>query len=159
MGSRQMEEKRPNLFKEAVERTPDIQNGYRIGLKALKGKDAGCVTAENTRMVDGSVDVDACTRDLYPNEARWDYVVGYRGCAYFLEVHPAHTCNVKEMIKKAEWLRNWLTMQAPALKTLQNGKSLYWVPSGKHNILPNSPQSRMLAQSHILLVGKLKLSE
>ena len=145
MGSRQMEEKRPNLFKEAVERTPDIQNGYRIGLKALKGKDAGCVTAENTRMVDGSVDVDACTRDLYPNEARWDYVVGYRGCAYFLEVHPA--------------LRNWLTMQAPALKTLQNGKSLYWVPSGKHNILPNSPQSRMLAQSHILLVGKLKLSE
>ena len=35
MGSRQMEEKRPNLFKEAVERTPDIQNGYRIGYELL----------------------------------------------------------------------------------------------------------------------------
>lgn len=92
--------KKTTVFQLAVESTPDIKIGFRDGLQAL-GTNAQRITAQNTRKLEGSVDIDACTQSLYPNEARWDYAVGYDKKAYFFEVHPADTSNVKEMIKKS----------------------------------------------------------
>lgn len=45
---------------------------------------------------------------LYPNASRWDYAIGYDQKAWFVEVHPANTSNVKEMLKKVEWLESRL---------------------------------------------------
>lgn len=143
-------------FKQAVENTPDIKNGFRYGLQAL-GVNAQRITAQDTRKLEGSVDIDACTQSLYPNEARWDYAVGYDNKVYFIEIHPADTSNVKEMIKKAEWLNKWLTQKAPALNSLAANKVLYWIASGRQKILSNSPQSRKLSQSKIQLISNCKL--
>lgn len=143
-------------FKQAVESTPDIKNGFRYGLQAL-GVNAQRITAQDTRKLEGSVDIDACTQSLYPNEARWDYAVGYDNKVYFFEIHPADTSNVKEMIKKAEWLNKWLTQKAPALNSLAANKLLYWIASGRQKILSNSPQSRKLSQSKIRLISNCKL--
>lgn len=143
-------------FKEVVESTPEINSGYCKGLQALKGY-ATKVSVDDTRKLDGSVDIDACTLNLYPEEARWDYVIGYDERAYFLEVHPANTSNVKEMILKAKWLKQWLQQKAPALKAISANRSFYWIPSGRYAIQPNSPQYRKLAQSKILLVPRLSL--
>lgn len=104
-----------NAFKYAITCTPDIKDGFRDGLQAL-GSNAKNVTPANSRKIDGSVDIDSCTHDLYPNESRWDYAIGYDGKAYFLEVHPANTSNVKEMVKKADWLKKWLSEKAVELK-------------------------------------------
>lgn len=143
-------------FKEAVEKTSDIKAGYRIGLQAL-GVNKSHVAATDPRKIDGSVDIDKCTRMLYPNSARWDYAIGYDGKAYFLEIHPANTSNVEEMIKKAKWLNEWLNDKAPSLKSLAANNDYYWVPSGKVCILKNSPQYRKLSQSSIRLVSVCRL--
>lgn len=143
-------------FKQAVENTQDIKNGFHNGLQAL-GANAKQVAATDTKKLEGSVDIDACTKELYPQDARWDYAIGYEGKVYFLEIHPANTSNVKEMIKKAEWLTNWLNQKAPLLKSQAANNNFYWKASGKHNILPNSPQYRRLAQSKIKLISNCKL--
>lgn len=143
-------------FKEVVEATPEISKGYCNGLQALKGY-AAKVVADDPLKLNGSVDIDACTLELYPEEPRWDYVIGYDGKAYFLEVHSANTSDVKKIILKAEWLKQWLQRKAPALKTIAANVPFYWVPSGKYAIQTNSPQYRKLAQSKILLVSRLKL--
>lgn len=143
-------------FKQAVENTPEIKSGFRNGLQAL-GTKSKQVSATDTKKVEGSVDIDACTQALYPNDARWDYVIGYDGKVYFIEIHPANTSNVKDMIKKAEWLTKWLTQKAPLLKLLAANSTFYWKASGKQCILPNSPQYRKLAQSKIQLICNCKL--
>ena len=145
-----------NLFRQAVESVPEIQAGFRNGLQAL-GANAKAVKTEDTRKLEGSVDIDACTKALYPEDSRWDYAIGYDAEAYFLEVHPANTSNVDDMVKKAEWLTNWLKEKAPALKRMASSNTFYWVPSGKYNILPHAPQSRRLAQKHVRIVSILRL--
>lgn len=145
-----------NAFRQAVEATAEIADGYCQGLQALRAN-ATTVTAENTLHLEGSVDIDACVHNLYPNDSRWDYAIGYEGKSYFLEVHPANTSNVSEMLNKAKWLKGWLQDKALPLKNIAAGKTLYWVPSGKCKILPGSPESKRLAQSHIRIVKPLRL--
>lgn len=141
-------------FRSAVDETPDVKNGFCYGLQALKGNTQH-VNVSDSRKLDGSVDIDDCTHDLYPNDSRWDYVLGYGGKAYFLEVHPANTSNVKEMINKAKWLTCWLNEKAPLLKSIAVNNIFYWAASGKSCIIPGSTQSRQLAQSKIQFVGKV----
>ena len=62
------------------------------------------IMTASPRFIDRSVDIDDCTRKLYPNGNRWDYVISYRGKAYYLEVHPATAEKVKEVIAKKQWL-------------------------------------------------------
>ena len=147
-----------NKFKKAVEATPDIKDGYCDGLQAL-GKNSKRVNASDTRLLNGSVDIDACTEKLYPNESRWDYVVGFDSHAYFLEIHPAKTREVESMIKKKQWLDSWLSAKAPTLKDLAVTNVFYWIPSGGCDIIATSSQSRKLAQSKIKIVKILKLGE
>lgn len=82
--------------------------------------------------------------------------LGYGGKAYFIEVHPASTSDVKTVIEKAKWLDGWLNAKAKELKALKAGNNLYWVASGKVNILGTSRQYRMLMQSKILLCNRFK---
>lgn len=55
--------KTTTVFQQAVESTPDINNGFRNGLQAL-GSNAQRITAQDTRKLEGSVDIDACTQSL-----------------------------------------------------------------------------------------------
>ena len=144
-----------NKFKKAVEAIPDIKDGFRFGVQALGGM-SYLVTSSTPRLFDGSVDIDACTKDLYPDDAGWDYVIGFNNHAYFLEIHPASTSNVRDMIKKAQWLDNWLNEKATGLKALVATNVFYWIASGKYSILKNSPQSRMLAQSKIQIISNCR---
>lgn len=138
-----------NIFQNAVSATPDVSSGYCKGLQAMKGNSSVLKVADSRRL-QGSVDIDECTKRLYPQEARWDYVIGYGDRAYFVEVHPANTSNVTEMVNKANWLEKWLRNKAPELEKLRVD-ILYWVPSGKVAILRNSPQYRKLALHKLVL--------
>lgn len=143
-------------FKAAVENTPDIKTGFCKGLQALGGN-ARLIATSDSRMLSGSVDIDQCTKDLYPTAPRWDYAIGYNDSVYFFEIHPASTSNVREVIKKAEWLKEWLDKKAPALKALAANNVYYWIASGKHGILHNSPQYRQLSQSKVKLISNCRL--
>lgn len=145
-------------FKDAIDSTPNLKGGFRMGLQAL-GANSQYIKADNTRMIEGSVDIDQCTLHLYPTAPRWDYAISYAGKVYFVEVHPAATSNVKELIQKNNWLKNWLNREATTLKSLPTNRCTYWIASGKVSILPNSPQSRQLAQSKIKLLSVLSLPQ
>lgn len=135
-------------FRMAVEGTPDVANGYCFGLQALENIDKSAVNLKDKRKVDGSLNIDKETKDLYPNDSRWDYAVGYDDKVFFVEVHPANTSNISEMAKKKEWLKNWLQSKAPLLDALPSGHPRFlWAAteSGVH-ISNQASYMRKLAQ-------------
>ena len=144
-------------FKSIVQAIPAIAGAYREGLQALGSKDAGKVKPQNPRKLSGSVYLDKCLKTTNPHDARWDYVIGYREKAYFVEVHPANTSNVDEVVKKKKWLDVWLKTNALDLKAMMAGTSYYWIASGKVAILPNSPQARKIAKNKLVLCKELNL--
>lgn len=139
-----------NAFQETVEKVEDIKTAYKSGLQAL-GADASLINVEKTRNLDGSVDVDSTTEALYPDDNRWDYVFSYEGKAYYVEVHPAYTGEVKKVVAKKTWLLNWLVTKAMALNSYPSASPrLYWIQSGKCAILPNSPEYKQAAAAGLI---------
>jgi hypothetical protein len=106
-------EQKKNAFLDAVESTPEICASYKNGLQALKRSDTGKVTASDTRKIDGSVDIDAAVKTLYPDANRWDYAIGYDSKVCYVEVHPAYTSEIDIMLKKLSWLKGWLALLRP----------------------------------------------
>lgn len=146
-----------NVFKEAVEATPDIATCYQPGLSALKSNSSK-VKVGNTRNLNGSVDIDACTSAQYPQANRWDYAIGYNSEAYFVEAHPASPGEVDVVIKKLNWLKNWLNTKAPELNKIKaKANPFVWVQSGKFDIPKTTPQYRKAVSNGILPIGELKL--
>lgn len=64
------------------------------------------------------------------------------GKVVFLEVHPACTSSVMEMIKKLEWLKNMLKNDALELNKMKANNPYHWVASGKVAILTTSKEYR-----------------
>lgn len=147
------QDKESGAFRKAIEKIPDISSGYCKGLQAM-GSNSKYVKAEDSRCLSGSVDIDNCTKRLYPNDSRWDYVIGYDEKAYFVEVHPADAGNVDEMIKKAEWLKRWLNQYSSELVKIE---AMYWVPFGRTNIPKTSKQYRLIAKNNLIIMKSLKL--
>jgi hypothetical protein len=145
-----------NAFRSAVQATPHISNCYAVGLQAM-GNYSTMIQPIPTRLCEGSVDIDNCTIGLFPNDSRWDYAIAFDSKVYFIEVHPASSSEVSTVLNKFGWLKNWLSNHAPELKRMSANSSFFWIPTGKHGILRNSPQARNLATSGIQVVSKLKL--
>lgn len=144
-------------FKQAVQETEEIKNGYQNGLKAL-GKHSNKVEVGDTRKCEGSVAIDDCTETLYPQGNRWDYVFGYKGEAYFVEVHSTHTSEISVVLKKLQWLKDWLNSKAPEIKKLQaKDKAFIWIQTNGNHFTETSKQNKKLAQKGLKLVSKLTL--
>ena len=143
-------------FKQAVEATPDVANSYQIDLGAL-GQYSNKINAADTRLFDGSVDIDTCTTRKYPNANRWDYALAYSQKVYFVEVHPAKTSQVSTVLRKLQWLKDWLNSNAPEINRLKAEKPYYWIMSNNNSILKNSSQARKIAQVGLKPVPCLNL--
>lgn len=145
-------------FQKAVEGTPDISTAYRSGLQALKRSDRGAIVVTDTRLLDGSVDVDTAVQEKYPNDNRWDYAIGYSGKVCYVEVHPAYTSEVSTIEKKLRWLKTWLKEKAPLLDAIPKATPAFvWAQTGKGGILPRSSQARKLATRGITIAPVHKL--
>lgn len=141
-------------FQSAIENTPVLKAAYQKGLQAL-GSNRSKIKPGNSKQCEGSVDIDTTLVAAYPNDCRWDYALGYNGITYFVEVHSAKTDEVKTVIKKLDWLKDFLIQEAPELN--QEPKQFHWIASSGNHILPNSSQSRKLAQSGLKISKELKL--
>lgn len=138
-----------NVFRLAVEGTKQTSHGYLTGLQAL-GSNSTKISVSNPRLLNGSVDIDHCVKDIYPEENRWDYAIGYNNAAYFIEIHPAETSAVSKMIAKVTWLKQWLKIQAPLLDKIKSSQNTFqWVPSGRNAIAKNSREAFRLSKSGI----------
>lgn len=143
-------------FQIAVENTPDVKNGFRAGLQAVKNSDRNKVNVTDPRKLQGSLDIDTQVQKKYPQEPRWDYALSYDDKLYFFEVHPASTSEVDAVIKKLGWLKDWLKNKAPEINKLQKGVHPYvWVQSGRYDILDSGKSGKKLAVSGIVVTNQL----
>lgn len=146
-----------SVFKEAVVNTPDVKMGYKIGLNALKKPEKIKINLADLSLLEGSLDIDESTRQLYPNENRWDYAIGYGGKIYFVEFHSASSKEVKVVINKLNWLIGWLRKEAPLLDRLKIKNGFYWIQSSNFSVLKNSKYYRQAVQNGILPKSKLNI--
>ena len=135
-------------FTEAIQNSPEISECLKDGLQAL-GSNSTKVSVSLTRDLEGSVDIDACLQNIYPNESRWDYVLGYKNRIYYVEVHPAITGEVKRVIEKLNWLKRWREQKASNLEALHHRSTYHWIASGKVAISRRSRYARELARHGI----------
>ncbi len=143
-------------FEIAVKATSDIKDCFQNGLLGL-GKHSNKVELSDPARCEGSVDIDSCLTKKYPTSNRWDYAFSYKGDVYFIEVHSAQTSEVKTVLSKLNWLKNWLRENASEIDKLKARKPYYWVQSGGFAILPNSRQFRAVSQNGIKPISRLAL--
>jgi len=148
-----------NLFKQAIEKTPDVATGYCNGLKAIETIDKQSISITNISKLDGSLNIDKQTMTIYPEDPRWDYAIGYDGKVYFVEVHPANTSNIKEMANKKKWLIDWLRDKAPEMNALPSGapKYIWAVTKAGIHISKQSIYAKQLAQLGLKPVRPAKI--
>ena len=124
---------------------------YKSGLAAIPASEGRSrVSAQNTRRILGSADIDKDCNPHFPSDSRWDFVVGYQRTsgpfAHFIEVHPATTSEVSRLEAKLKWLREYLQQKTnQALADLP--RQFHWVASDKVKIPKNTRQYRRLAKS------------
>ena len=138
-------------FKEAVEATPEVITGYREGLEAF-GEYKSKIKVPEPNKIDGSLDIDATTVKLYPDDNRWDYALCYDSEVFYIEVHSATTSEVSRMIKKLQWLKTWLATKAQEINklTTKTKQPYYWIQSSKCDIPKHMPQYKIVVQNKIL---------
>ena len=142
------------VIESAITATQDIAGAYKPGLKALGAYSKKIVLTDHC---EGSVDIDAALAKKYPAANRWDYAIGYKSKIYFVEVHSANTSEVSVVLKKLQWLKDWLNEKAPEMNRHKGVPSFTWIQSGNFNILRGSPQYRLAEQKKILPVKTLSL--
>ena len=138
-------------FADAVGRTPEIAECLKNGLQALERQDKSKIKVNSSRELKGSVYIDKCLEDLYPNAPRWDYMFGYRDRVYYVEVHPAdNTRKVREVTAKLQWLKQWRKLSAPSLEDLEGQSTYHWISTGKTvSSIKRGKYRQMLAQNGI----------
>jgi hypothetical protein len=148
-------DKKKKTFKTAVEDTPDIANCYQVGLKGL-GKYSQKIELAETSHCSGSVDIDKCTSSKYPQSNRWDYALCYKSEVFFVEVHTANTGEVSTVLRKLQWLKDWLNSEAPEINKLKAKNTPFvWIQSNSCHI--KGKQNFKAAQAGIKPIAKLSL--
>lgn len=141
-------------FPKAIEK--DLGKGvYRKGLQALKAADRSLIRPGNPRHCLGSADIDSSLAAKQPQASRWDYVIAHEQTLHFVEVHPAYTSEVSQVIKKKEWLLAWI--KNAEVGNLDVPRRFHWLASGKVAITRNSKQARAAAQMGLMPVRQLDL--
>jgi hypothetical protein len=146
-------------FKEAVEQTPHLAEAYCLGLQALRPEDKPHIEPEDPRKLAGSVDIDAANKRTDPNGNRWDFAIAYKHTnrnaevVYFVELHTASDSQVGKVVKKAQWLLNWLHGVGARLNAFE--KEILWISSGPTTFSLTAPQKKQMAQVGLKHAGSL----
>ena len=163
--SRKKRPKAPNPFQQAVLNTPGLGGGaYCPGLRALTNKHRARVKPGEVQIL-GSVNIEQALHQRYPNKPLWDYAIGVqkgnKPYAIWVEVHPANTSNVSEVLSKLRWLKEWLNSQAlQLLKLTPEQEAYHWVATNGVHIARTTPQAHQLAQAGLTMPHEvLKLNE
>ena len=142
-------------FRDAVRATAGLADQYRFGLQAVRRADRQRIRCRNSGSVTGSVNVDSALRESHPDDHRWDYAIGFcearqAEVVFWVEVHPASSHHVEDVLEKLRWLKQWLSSEAPRLEEIP--PRFVWVASGGVALSPGSRQRRQLAGNGIHLV-------
>lgn len=146
-------------FRKAVSNTPHLEKAWRSGLGALRGQDKPHLHAEDTRLLTGSADVDNALQEHEPNAHRWDFAIAYRHSnrkkefIYWVEIHTAADHEVKVVLDKLRWLRQWLEADGRLLSQFE--RDFVWVSSGRTSFTLSAPQLKQFAQLGLQYTSKI----
>jgi len=71
--------------------------------------------------------------------------------------HSANTSEVRTVLNKLQWLKDWLNQHATEINKLKAYKPFYWIQSKGFAIPKTSPQYRAAANAGIKPIPKLNL--
>lgn len=142
-------------FKEDVENHQEVSNCYNPGLQAL-GAYSNKVKPSDPGKTEGSVFLETCLQNDYRDAPLWDYMIGYASKVYFVEIHPASTSNVREMVNKVRWLKKWLNESGSIFLDNKTSHFPYrWVATNRVAISKNSRQAREIAKNGLSFPQKV----
>lgn len=141
----------------AVKGIDGLDEHFKKGLGAVKGEYRERITAKEPRLFNGSLDIDKAKSKAEPTANRWDYAIEYNGEVFFVEVHPGSTSDVSIILKKLEWLKQWLKNGAKAIDMLKTKRATpyFWIHTGACRILKQSSKGKQLAQRGIIITHDL----
>lgn len=144
-------------LQEAVKGIAGLDKCFKEGLGAVKGAYRGRITAKEPRLFNGSLDIDKAKAQAEPTANRWDYAIEYNGEVFFVEIHPGSTSDIPIILKKQEWLKQWLKNEAKAIDILKTKRATpyFWIHTGGCKILQGSITSKQLAQRGITITHDL----
>lgn len=133
----------------------------RKALELFKGVYRARITAKDPRLFNGSLDIDKAKAQAEPTANRWDYAIEYNAEVFFVEVHSGTTSDVSIILKKLEWLEQWLKNEAKAIDMLKTKRATpyFWIHTGACKILQRSITSKQFAQSGITIRRVLNCDE
>jgi hypothetical protein len=146
--------KKKNKFENAINLTKHLR--LVKGLKALEKDHSKKIIFLKEEQI-FSVFLDECLAKTDPNGSRWDYIIGYKDEAIFVEVHSAKTDEVATVIKKLNWLKLWLINDGIEVNKIKAKHCFHWLQSSKFDLIKNSKQYRLASQNGILPKPKLVL--
>lgn len=136
-------------FKDVIVAIKQVSSCYKNGLQAL-GNNSAKIKPLRSRNCEGSLNIDSCLREVESDAPRWDYIIGYNSKVYCIEVHPASGGEVKSVINKVNWIKNWLNTIGISIKIYNRKHPTYhWIASGKVTILRNSTYARKLSEASV----------
>ena len=141
-------------FAQALESCPRLKPHAREGLRAL-GNNRSRVTTTHTRLIRGSIDVEAAQRAI-SGQYTWDYGIGFAAesgeLAIWVEVHPANSLHVGIILDKLQSLLEFLTEHAPGMRRLP--PRYVWLATKGVGIAPDSRERRRLNARGVILRSK-----
>ncbi|RMF29200.1 MAG: hypothetical protein D6765_04785 [Bacteroidetes bacterium] len=134
-------------FEEQVNQIQDLRGSFHPGLGAF-GSNREKIHPQDPRACCGSVNLDDNLRRRFPNDPRWDYCICYTKRNYFVEIHPAYTSEVDLVLRKLEWLKQWLrTDGKPLWKGIAPEKPFHWIFTKRCAVKPGDRYARKLAKA------------
>lgn len=138
-------------FKQAVAKTPHLEGQWKSGLGALRSQDKLNIVPADPRRLSGSVDLDTALRKLQDHSQanRWDFAIGFqhsnlkRDFIYWVEIHTGSDREISVVLRKLEWLRQWLRGDGAPLANFNC--QFVWVPSGATKFTKRARQVKVLA--------------
>lgn len=143
-------------IRSGLEATSPLIWRVQDGLAALERADRAHVDEGIRADFDDSLDLDEAMREAYPEENRWDYLLGYGpgGRIIGLEPHSARADQVSVVIAKKKSAQDQLRGH------LKRGASVaewFWVASGKVDFADTEKSVRKLEQNGIQFVRRTLL--
>ena len=155
---------RRSSFQRAVETTASIERAFQPGIQALEPADRKRLAEADKQLATGSVFLDAAVRKQYPTANRWDYGIGLGDgkaaeIVLWLEVHHSASGQAELVVKKLEWLKDWLRTSAPELDRMP--RKFVWLLSNVETNPNDRNRRHRLAERHGLIRqhGILKLRD
>jgi hypothetical protein len=146
-------------FRDALAQTPNLEKAWQHGLQALRAEDRRHIKPEDPRRLGGSADIDAALLEKEPQANRWDFAIGYQHsnrreeCIYWVETHTGSDEQIQVVLKKLEWLKNWLRRDGRPLARFE--RDIIWISSGHTRFTKGSAQVKILAQKGLIYAGAI----